>query len=123
MSEQEELRDFIRCPGNNPFCLGMTEYNCCGVPEGVPEPKRSKLSLAKTRAKTKPLSPTSRFNVTVTEEEIDKSSKGCIPVGTARSTDWAVRTFQQWLKQRNERIPQEVYPADILQKPYYYYYY
>ena len=50
MSEQEELRDFVRCPGNNPFCLGMTEYNCCGVPEGVPEPKRSKLSLAKTRA-------------------------------------------------------------------------
>ena len=63
MSEQEELRDFVSCPGNDPFCFGMTEYNCSGVP---PKPKRSELSLAKTKAPA--LSPTSRFNVTVTEE-------------------------------------------------------
>ena len=113
MSEQEELCDFVRCPGNDPFCLGMTEYNCCGVP---PKPKRSKLSLAKTMATA--LSPTSRFNVTVTEEDIDKSSKGCIPAGTAKSTSWAVCTFQHWIKQRNERLQQELYPVDILQKPY-----
>ena len=41
-----------------------------------------------------------------------------IPVGTARSTSWAVYTFLQWIKQRNEHLPQEVYPVDILQKPY-----
>ena len=52
----------------------------CGVP---PEPKRSKLSLAKKKPLT--LSPTSRFSTIITEEDIDKSSKGCIPVGTARS--------------------------------------
>ena len=91
----------------------MSEYNCCGVP---PESKHSKQSLAKKKALA--LSPTSRFNVTVTEENTDKSSKGCIPGGTARSTNWAVHTFQQWIKQRNERLPQEVYPVDILQKPY-----
>ena len=92
MSEQEELCDFVRCPGNDPFCLGMTEYNCCGI---LPKPKRSKLSLAKMKALA--LSPTSQFNVTITEEDIDKSSKGCIPAGTVESTSWAVRTFQQWI--------------------------
>ena len=113
MSEQEELCDFVRCPGNDPFCLGMTESNCCGIP---PKPKHCKLSLAKMKAPA--LSPTSRFNVTVTEKDINKPSKGCIPAGTAKSTSWAIRTFQQWIKQRNERLPQELYPVDILQKPY-----
>ena len=92
----------------------MTEYNCCGLPE----PKRSKLSLAKMKLTTKPLSPASQFNITVTEEDIEKLSKGCIPVGTASSTSWAVHTSQQWLKWRNECIPQEVFPADILEKRY-----
>ena len=113
MSEQKELRDFVRCPGNDPFCLGMTEYNCRGI---LLKPKYSKLSLAKTKALA--VSPTRQFNVTVTEEDIDKSSKGCISAGTVKSTSWAVRTFQQWIKQRSERLLQEVYPVDILQKPY-----
>ena len=97
----------------SPFCLGMTDFNCCDVEsdhDAPPEPKRSKLSLAKK----KPLSPTTRFNTTVTKEEIEKSSKGCIPATTAKSTNWAVRTFLQWLKQRNERIPREAFPMDIL---------
>ena len=71
MSGQEELRDFIHCPENDLFCLGMTEYNCCGV---LPEPKHSKLSLAKKKSLA--LSPTSRFNVIIAEDDIDKSSKG-----------------------------------------------
>ena len=73
----EETSDFVHCPGNSPFCLGMTDYNCCDVEYAPcrdtpdrqvppPEQKRSKLSLAKK----KPLSPTTRFNTTVTEEEI-----------------------------------------------------
>ena len=88
----EETTDFVRCPGNSPFCLGMTDFNCCDVEsdrDAQPEPKRSKLSLAKK----KPLSPMTRFNTTVTEEEIEKSSKGCIPAITAKSTNWAVRTL------------------------------
>ena len=113
MSEQEELHDIFRCPRNDPFCLGITENSSCGIP---PKPKSSKLSLAKKKALA--LSPTSRFNITVTEENIDKLSKECIPVGTVRSTNWAVHTFQQSIKQKNERLPQEVDPVDILQKPY-----
>ena len=73
------------------------------------QPKRKKLSLSK---KPKPLLPSARFNTTVSSEEIEKSLKGCIPVGTAKSTNWAVCTFQQWLTQRNNRVPQEVFPED-----------
>ena len=92
----EETNDFVHCPGNSQV---MTDYNCCGVKYAPcrdtpdcevppPELKRSKLSLAKK----KPLPPT---NTTVTEEEIEKFSRGCIPAGTAKSTSWAFRTFQQ----------------------------
>ena len=70
------------------------------------------------RRKPKPLSPSTRFNTTVSSEEIEKSSKGCVPAGTAKSTNWTVRTFQQWLIQRKKRMPQESFPDDILQKEY-----
>jgi len=47
MSENDGRGENIPCPGSSsPFCLGMTEYNCCGVPE----PKRKKLSLQKKKA-------------------------------------------------------------------------
>ena len=99
----------ICCSGSSsPFCLGMTDYNCCGIPE----PKRKKLK------KPKPLLPSAHFNTTVSSEEIEKSSKECVQVGTAKRTNWAVCTFQQWLMQRNNRVPQEVFPEDILQKKY-----
>ena len=95
MNEQEELHNIFRCPGSDPFCLGITENSSCDI---LPKPKRSKLSLAKKKALA--LSPTSRFNITVTEEDIDKLSKEYIPVGTVRSTNWAVCTFQQSIKQK-----------------------
>ena len=116
MSREDETSEKICCPGSlSPFCLGMTDYNCCGAPE----PKRKKLSLSKKKLeKPKPLSPSACFKTTVSSEEIEKSSKGCVPVGTAKSTNWAVCTFQQWLIQRNKRVPQEAFPQDILQKEY-----
>ena len=76
MSREDETSDKICCSGSSsPFCLGITDYNCCGVPE----PKRKKLSLSK---KPKPLLPLAHFNTTVSSKEIVKSSKGCVPVGT-----------------------------------------
>ena len=68
--------------------------------------------------KPKPLSPSTHFNTTVSSKEIEKSSKGCVPVGTTKSTNWTICTFQQWLMQRNKRVPQEAFPQDILQKEY-----
>ena len=71
--EEEQKSEKIHCPGRLlPFYLGMTDFNCCGIPE----PKRKKLSLSKKI----PLSPSSHFNFAVSSEDIEKSSKGCIPV-------------------------------------------
>ena len=95
MSREDKTSEKICCPGSSsPFCLGMTDYNCCGVPD----PKRKKLK--KKPEKPKPLSPSSRFNTTVSSEEIEKSSKGCIPVGTAKSTNWRSVHFSNGLYSR-----------------------
>ena len=41
MSRQDETSKRICCPGtSSPFCLGMTDYNCCDIPE----PKCKKLT-------------------------------------------------------------------------------
>ena len=139
---QVEMVDFPRCPGNSPFCLGLPEYNCCGTmekggsmaqmkrqkPSNVDgeegddndfETKKAKLSLAKGKEnkKRQVLSLSKRFNVTLTESEVIKSSKGVIPANTARSTSWAMRVFHEWVTQRNKRT-KEKYPADLLDKPY-----
>ena len=50
------------------------------------------------------LSPCSHFDVTVSNAEIEKSSKGNIPKNTSRSTSWALRVFTQWIEQRNKRM-------------------
>ena len=49
------------------------------------------------------LSGSDRFNTTLSAEEIEKSSKGVVPPNTASSTNWAVRVFLEWVKQRNRR--------------------
>ena len=64
-----------------------------------------------------PLSGSDRFNTTLSAEEIEKSSKGVVPPNTASSTNWAVRVFLEWVKQRN-RCGGEVYPIDLLDNPY-----
>ena len=122
--------------------MGLPEWNCCGTmdkPEAVgtiseeqvresstvsdsddfqPCNKKQKLSLSKTKTKARiVLSPTSRFNTTVTDAEVEKNSKGCIPDNTARSTAWAMRVFQQWIEQRNKRV-KEQFPRDMFDKPY-----
>jgi hypothetical protein len=58
-----------------------------------------------------------RFNVTVSEDELAQSSKGCIPMNTARSTGWAIRTFQSWANQQNKRCEDQC-PEDLLDKEY-----
>ena len=67
--------------------------------------------------KKKVLSPSSRFNITVSDSEIEKSSKGYIPKNTSRSTSWAVRVFTQWIEQRNKHM-EITYPLDLLEKAY-----
>ena len=50
------------------------------------------------------------------EKEVDTFSKGCVPKNTAQSTIWAVQVFKEWIEQR--KCCKEVYPSDILEKPY-----
>ena len=75
----------IECrAGNSPFCLGMVEYHCCGTEMDSDEDafqsdypnKRMKLSLSNNQQKKwRVLSPISRFNTTVSVNEIASSSK------------------------------------------------
>ena len=88
--------NFQRCPGNSPACLGMVEYNCCGTAyqddhasdteDFVVDTKRKKLSLKSSKKAKLPLSPSTRFNNTISDEEIAKTLKGCVSVNTAQST-------------------------------------
>ena len=79
--------------------------------------KRKKLSLKSSKKAKVPLSPSTRFNTTVSEEEIAKTSKGCVPVNTTRSTGWALRTYQSWARQRNQRCQNQC-PVDLFDKIY-----
>ena len=84
---------YLRCPGNSPFCLGMSDYHCCSATEATTEEypvtvaqddnKRKKLSMSAAKRTRLPLSPSNQFNVTVCEEEHAESSKGC---NTTKST-------------------------------------
>ena len=132
-----------RCPGNSPYCLGLPEWDCCGTQglletvqskeaDGVnptseslrtvnnddttPMVKKQKLSLQLQKEK-KVLSPSSRFNTTVSNEEVNKSSKGCIPKNTSCSTSWTVRVYKQWIEQRNKCMD-VAFPTDLFEKNY-----
>ena len=81
--------DFQRCPGNSPFCLGMIEYDCCGTgkrstDENAEEWQQVKKARPASLKSKVALSPSSRFNKTCSDAEIDKSSKGVVPPSTAQ---------------------------------------
>jgi len=52
----------------------------------------AQLSLGKS-AKKAALSPSRQFEKTSSEEEVQKTSKGCIPANATRSTRWTLCTF------------------------------
>ena len=83
-SKQSGMSDFKRCAGSSPFCLGMVDFDCCVVKNKLdnqengnddfqPPMKKGKLSLA--NGKKKVLSPSKRFNNTVTSDEIEQQSR------------------------------------------------
>ena len=122
------MSDFKPCAGFSSFCLGMVDIDCCGVKNKLdnqenrdddfqPPMKKGKRSLAK--GKKKVLSPSKRFNNTVTPDEIEQQSKGFVSKNTSRSTEWACKTFKQWLENRN-KLPsiEKIYPDDILERAY-----
>ena len=123
------MSNFKCCQGNSFFCLGITEFDCCGMQNLLNEQrteantsdsdftspvKKEKLSLSKSK---NVLSPSTCFNTTLTAQEVENQSEGYTPKNTSRSTKWIIRTFQLWLEQRNKRSD-EMYPKDILEKKY-----
>ena len=86
MTSSGLLREFERCPGDSPFCLGMTNFNCCSTQDldfsendedfECPPEKRRKLSLSKGK---KVLSPSSRFNTAVTEKKLTHFRRDMYP--------------------------------------------
>ena len=63
-------------------------YNCV-TDDFVAEmniPVKRKQQLLEKPSKKAALSPSKRFEKTISEEEVQKASKGCIPANTARST-------------------------------------
>ena len=121
--------NYKRCPGDSPACLGMVDFNCCGTanPEDAhasdsedfvtENSKQKKLPLKSSKKAKLPSSPSTRFNATVSEEEIAKTSKGFVPVNTARSTGWALKTYQTWASQRNQHYKDQC-PVDLFNKPH-----
>ena len=79
-----------------------------------PEAKKRRLSLSlKGRRTEEATSSSSRF-ATSTEEDVETAAKGVIPVSTRRVNDWALRTFDEWIRARNTRSHTERVPEDIL---------
>ena len=62
-----------------------------------PQAKRKKLTLAKTKSTGE------RFSETVSNEELDKMSRGFVPANTTKNTKWAIGVFKSWLESRNRR--------------------
>ena len=74
------------------------------------EPKQKKKCLSLKKGKK---SVEERFKMS-SSPEIAKAKKGFVPANTKRSTNWAVRTFETWRRQRNAQRPKSICPDDIL---------
>ena len=75
--------------------------------------KRQKLSVQLNKQPKKALSPSSHFNTTVSNVEIQRLH----PKNTSCNTSWAVHIFTQWIEQRN-KCTEITYSNDLLEKAY-----
>ena len=51
-----------------------------------------------------------RFSNPVTEEDILKNIVGSIPASTTKTTEWSVKTWQEWAENRQVKCPTQVVP-------------
>ena len=90
------------------------------VPEGWLDPPTppKKLSLAKKKTEcTSELSASkaSRFATPVSEKEVNEAAKGVVPTNTKKNNAWAERKFDAWVQERNQLMPLDPVPTDLLQ--------
>ena len=103
---------FLRCEGDNPFCLGIDLCGCQadtepvsanGVTSDQPEPKRKKLAFSLK----------SRFQH-VGDNEITEICKDYVPPNTEKNTRWSLSVFQKW---KSSCAGDKKCPENILEQP------
>ena len=106
-------------PLNPNFDLGMGDWMdpppnsalCDKENSSAPPAKRKKLSLAKPDRNKE------RFSETISQDELEKMSKGFVPDNTAKNTKWATTVFSAWLESRNCRTGEST-PTDYLDRSF-----
>ena len=84
----------------------------CKMSNVPPQSKKRRLSLSlKGRRADKATSSSCRF-ATSTEEDVENAAKGVIPA--RRVNDWALRTFDEWIRPRSINKTTHHVPDDLL---------
>ena len=81
----------------------------CSKENLAPSPKKKRLSLQLK----KPKEPDRVRFPLASKQQIEESKKAAVPKNTGKSTAWALRLFESWSQQRNERCEEKV-PEGIL---------
>ena len=120
---------------NRRFCLGLPEWCPCCMDKSDDKPAKS-LKLKRPRAKCHHLAQASkktkdstqskslenskgdidadRFDFNTTLEELNTFKEGSFPANTAKNTEWAVQTVEQWRATRNLKYSSDQCPANFL---------
>ena len=72
-------------------------------------PQRKSLKLAGKKTN-------SRFPAPTSSSDREKVCEGFTPKSTQRSTEWAVRVFDTWRKERNKKCAEKC-PGDLFDRP------
>ena len=90
------------------------ELECSGwiAENEVPAKKRCLSLFLKKREPLRPNN--SRFGSPTKQEVFEMAGEGVVPTNTRANTNWAVKTFTEWMKQRNIRAQDDPIPSDIL---------
>ena len=86
-----------------------SQWGCCKPPEV--EMDNSDFEEPPAKWKTMP-----RFASPLSPSKMDTICQCYVPRNTKKATSWAVRAFEQWRDQRNEKSSKEC-PSDLLEKP------
>ena len=95
---------------NPAFNLGCIGWGA----ENIHAPTRKHLCLSLKKKKEPLKEANARFASPTKKEVFDAASEGVVPTNTRSNTKWAVKTFTEWMEQRNERVAEDPIPHDIL---------
>jgi len=83
------------------------ELECSGW-DAENEPLAKKRRLCLSLKKREPLGATnSRFGSPTKQEVFEAAGEGVVPTNTRANTNWAVKTFKEWMEQHNAQVPDD----------------